>query len=140
MSNLVVSKDMRDIALEVGIVAGSGYIRPAPAGDTIITIHMGPGCQPEVARILRSQWKTVTTLNYSEGREFHMRLRRYGHTNYYLVYGSVTRNKRNHHLPTIFGDVIQRGRLCRGLDHVKASIPILRHELGLDQAKERLGP
>lgn len=138
MSDLVLSKDMRDIAREVGIT--TGYPPRASAGDSIITIHMGPGCQPEVARIRRSQWKTVTALNFSEGREFHMRLRRYGNTNYFIVYGSVTRSSKNQHLPTIFGDVIQRGRLCQGLDQVKAAIPILRHELGLPVASERLPP
>lgn len=90
------------------------------AGDTLIQVELGPHVRPSIIRIWRRAWPTVTALNFAEGHEFHMRLRRHTPTGIYLVYGSVT-------LPN--KEVRQRGHLCRTIADVERVIPLLRREL-----------
>jgi len=135
--------DGYNLALEAGIVEDRGQFsesRMLPSGkaDCLIVIHLGPAQRPEIARIWKSQWPTVTALNYSEGREFHVRLRRHDKTGYFLVYASVTRTSKNADKQSIFAEVLQRGRVCRSLDQVKAAIPIIKKELGIEH--ERMLP
>jgi len=100
-------------------------------GDSIIVIHLGPDQTPEVARILRSQWPTVTALNYAQEREFHVRLRRHSVTGVFLVYASVGISSKNKGRKSIFGDIIQRGRIAKTPDQIKAGIEEIRAELGI---------
>lgn len=99
--------------------------------DAIILVTLGPQQIPQRIAIRRSAWPSRTALNFSEGREFHMRLRQHDKTGVYLVYGSVTRHD---------GSLIQRGHLCRTLDAVGRVIPLLRKELGLPEKPGQLGP
>lgn len=110
--------------------SGSSTITPVSGAanrmvaDSIIHVELGPHVRPSRIRILRSAWPTVTALNFAEGREFHMRLRRHTPTGIYLVYGSVT-------LPT--KEVRQRGHLCRTIADVERIIPLLRRELQIEK-------
>ncbi len=133
--------DSRELALEAGLLErGPRSIQNTVArGDSIIIIHMGPGQTPEVARILRSAWPTVTALNYSQEREFHVRLRQHSATKVCIVYASVGHTSKNRHQPSIFGDVIQRGRLARTPEQIKAAIVEIKKELGIESS-DRLGP
>lgn len=124
VEQLELLADQELLVGELGIRAS--HATP-PAGGTIM-IHLGPSCRPEVINILRSQWPTETALNFSEGREFHMRLRRHRATGYYVVYGSVTRAK-NDPRQSIFAEVLMRGRVCRTLAAAQKAVAIIRQEL-----------
>lgn len=97
-------------------------------GDSIIKIHLGPGQTPEIAHILRSAWPSLADLNYDGPKEFHVRLRQHRASCVLLVYASVTNTKR---LPSIFGEVVQRGRLCRTREQAHAAIESIKRELGI---------
>lgn len=119
--------DLSTIAREVATTAGMQHlVNRSSGGDNIIHVELGPQQDPPRIRILRSAWPTVTALNFAEGREFHMRLRRHSPTGIFLVYGSVTLSNKT---------VRQRGHLCRTLAAIEAVIPILRRELELEPAK-----
>lgn len=122
-----------ELAQLSGIVDARGRALHVAGGhaDTLITVHMGPGQTPEVARFWRKEWPTVTALNYSQGREFHVRLRQHRASGVCLVYGSVNLTDKNRHRPSIFGDVIQRGRLCRSPQQITAAIVAIKEELGI---------
>jgi hypothetical protein len=96
---------------------------PSSPGDATILVTLGPNQTPSRIAIRRSAWPSRTALNFSEGREFHMRLRQHTGTGVYLVYGSVTRPD---------GSIVQRGHLCRSLADVSRIIPLLRKELGIE--------
>lgn len=113
--------------------SGGGIVR-AGGADTVITIHLGPDQTPQVARILRSQWPSVAAFNYSEGREFHVRLRQHVGTGVCLVYASVS-VPRNDPRPSIFAEVLQRGRLCRNPSQFEQAVAELRQELGILKPK-----
>jgi hypothetical protein len=119
--------DQRELARFCGLV---GPTHSAP-GDAIILVTLGPSQIPARIAIKRSAWPSRTALNYSEGREFHLRLRQHEGTGVYLVYGSVTRPD---------GSLIQRGHLCRTLADVERVIPLLRKELGLPDRPGQLDP
>lgn len=124
--------DSRELAASAGIVDARGRsLATAGRGDSVIIIHLGPDQSPEVARILRSHWPTITALNYAEDREFHVRLRQHRLSGVCLVYASVTRTEKNRSAPSIFGDVVQRGRLVRSPDGFPAAIAEIRRELGI---------
>ncbi len=124
----------QELAREAGLLErGPRAIHnTAPRGDSIIVIHLGPGQVPEVAHILRSQWKTVTALNYALGCEFHVRLRQHQPSGVCIVYASVSRSSKNRDARSIFGDVVQRGRVVRTPDQIKAAIVEIRKELGIE--------
>ena len=127
--------ESRELARLAELVDSRGQAIKRPSGaDTIIVIHLGPGQVPEVAHISRQAWPTVTALNFSEGREFHVRLRRHGPTGVFLVYASVSLSKKTQNLPSIFGDVVQRGRVCRTLPQVSSAVGDLKRELGIVNA------
>lgn len=133
--------DAQELAREAGLLEGGprSVMNTAPRGDSIIVIHLGPDQRPEVAHILRSQWPTVTTLNYAQEREFHVRLRQHKGTGVCIVYASVGQSPKNRHRKSIFGDVIQRGRLARTPEQIKAGIEQIRIELGITR-EELLRP
>ncbi len=122
MSDLIRAEPSQlELAAEAGIRTAARAHGHFGAGT--IVIHLGPGKSPEYILLERSAWKTVTALNFAEGREFHMRLRTNGR--HFVVYGSI------HRLDT--GTVMQRGFICRSMVDVERCIPTLRKELGLDK-------
>lgn len=133
MSNLVLP-DQLELAQLAGLVDARGRSLKAaqPGADTLITIHLGPGQTPEVAHIWRSQWPTVTALNDTRIREFHVRLRQHVSSRVCLVYASVPLDAKNRHQPSIFGDVLQRGRLCKTTEQIHAAIETIKKELGIE--------
>ena len=110
----------RELACETGILDARGGLTHSRHQHGNIVIELGPGQTPSVIVIPRRNWKTVTALNFAEGREFHMRLRTNG--THFIVYGSMTQQN---------GQVIQRGRICRNMIEVERAMPVLRAELGL---------
>jgi hypothetical protein len=128
MTSLTIrDSDLRELATLCGLDH-----RPSHSpGDATILVTLGPEQTPSRIAIRRSAWPSLTTLNYSEGREFHVRLRQHTGTGVYLVYGSVTRPDRS---------IIQRGHLCRTLGDVERVIPLLRKELGLPDKPGQLPP
>lgn len=119
-----------------------GAITPhAPSGDSVIVIQMGPTQVPAVARILRSQWPSITALNFNQGQEFHVRLRQHKKTGVCLVYCSISWDDKHPRLgpdgkkmarpSSIFSEVVQRGRLCRDQSQFEAAIADIRRELGI---------
>lgn len=133
----------RELALEAGLVSSHSSRLSAPrasAGDSVIVIHLGPGQTPEVARILRSEWPTVTALNPNIGPEFHIRMRQHTRTKVCLIYASVDakawrRSKPGYpgSLPSIFADVVQRGRVVRTPQQIETAIAEIRRELGIEK-------
>ncbi len=125
-----------------GIVDSKGReIAPrATAGDSVIVIHLGPDQTPQVARILRSAWPSVTDLNYSDGKEFHIRLRQHKPTGVCLVYASVSRNTpERRSIPSIFAEVVMRGRVCRTREQIHAKIEEISRELKV-KGSDKLSP
>jgi hypothetical protein len=122
-----------ELAQLSGIVDARGRFlnRAGQSTDTLITIHLGPDQTPQVARLWRRAWPTVTALNFSQGREFHVRLRQHQASGVCLVYGSVSITPKNRHQHSIFAEVVQRGRLCRNLSQVHAAIETIKKELGI---------
>ena len=135
MTGIKVWYSQLELAQLSGIVDArwrSPLFGKSSAGDSVITVHMGPDQTPQVAHFWRSAWPTVTTLNYSQGLEFHVRLRQHRASGVCIVYGSVSITPQNRHQPSIFGDVVQRGRLCRNLSQVHAAIETIKKELGIE--------
>lgn len=138
MSNLTLSAERESLAYAAGVaVLVNGVYRTvkphASPGDSVIIIHLGPGQRPEVANILRSQWPTVTALNYAQEREFHVRLRRHKGTGIFIVYASVGFSDKNRSQKSIFGDILQRGRVALTPAQIKAGIEEIRAELGIER-------
>lgn len=113
-------------------------VAPSHKAETNIVIHLGPDQNPSVVTIKKSAWPTVTALNHVHGAEFHMRVRRH-RSGVLLVYGSVSKTAKNRHRASIFGDVIQRGRLCRNMADVERAVAYLRSELGIEK-QDKLEP
>ncbi len=144
MSALAIP-DSRELAVEAGLMTDPSQSRTsqssalrAPPGDSIIVIHLGPGQTPEVARILRSEWPTITAFNPGVGPEFHVRMRQHTRTKVCLIYASVdARHCRGK--PSIFAEVVQRGRVVRTPQQIEIAIAEIRAELGITKPGQ-LGP
>ena len=141
MSALAVP-DSRELATLAGLTGRGPYQhdveRSRSKADSIIVIHLGPGQTPEVARILRSEWPTVTALNPGIGPEFHVRMRRHARTGVCLIYASVdVRQCRGK--ASIFAEVVQRGRVVKTPQQIQTAIAEIRAELGITKPGQ-LGP
>lgn len=123
-------------------IGGPLVRRQPPSGDSVITIEMGPNQVPSVAKILRSQWPSITALNVNQGQEFHVRLRQHKKTGVCLVYCSISWDdvkhpkfgpdgKRMVRPSSIFAEVVQRGRLCKSRSQFEEAIADIRRELGI---------
>lgn len=128
-----------ELVIDVGGGQTREVCRHASPGDSVIVIHLGPGQIPEVARILRSEWPTVTALNPSEGPEFHVRMRQHKRTKVCLIYASIDSRKAPPGTRSIFGDVVQRGRVVRTPQQIQVAIAEIRQELGITKPGQ-LGP
>jgi hypothetical protein len=122
----------QQLAEEAGLT-GSSTSRKllAPSGDSIITIHLGPSQVPEVARILRSEWPTITAFNPNVGPEFHVRMRQHKTSKVCIIYASVDSRAAPRGARSIFGDVTQRGRVVRTPQQIETAIDEIRRELGI---------
>lgn len=138
----LMKPEQRELARLAGIDRpGSTALQRAPTGDSIIVIHMGPTQVPAVARILRSQWPSIESLNFAQGQEFHIRMRQHKKTGVCLVYCSISWDDRHPRFgpdgkkmarpQSIFDEVVQRGRLCRNQGQFEAALVDIRRELGI---------